>query len=136
MKYLNDAEKKRYLDICKYTKNFSNDELVAFENEVFGNLTEYQKVSKEFARLRTLLTQRTDLYAKYIDDVVDIERMLKVVDFDSSVLDEIALRLVNIQLELNAGVRMFSVLPKLQKQYEYTDFKRFNEKNKKGTRTK
>ena len=67
MKYLDDAEKKRYLDICKYTKNFTNDELTGFENEVFGNLSEYQKVNKEFARLRTLLTQRTDLYAKYTD---------------------------------------------------------------------
>lgn len=130
MEYLNNTDEKVYTELCNYNQYFSCEELIEFENKIFGSLSNTQRVVKEFSRLKNLLMQNSNLYAKYINEVVDIESKLKIVEFDPAVLNGIALKIVNLQMKLGMDVRLLSTFPKLQKEYEYNIFAKQYRKEK------
>jgi len=123
---LNDSEKNRYRYVDKYVNHFSENELIVFENSIFGNLNKKQRIYSEYRRLREVLNKNTDMFAEYLDMIIDMEKKFKIIDFDLTVLDEISLRIVSIQIDINESVRLYSVLSRIKKELDYLSFLREN----------
>ena len=51
---------------------------------------------------------------------------MQVIDFDTSVLDQISLDIVKTELENDIPIRLYSAIPKLEIDYEYLIFQRKN----------
>lgn len=98
-----------------YTNNFSNEQLIEYENQIYGkSIQGYERVKLEYLDLLyKLMIERPDKYAEYIDVLDFITTRLKVAMFDPTVLDEVKKEIVRIQLESDLKVSLYSAIPSL-----------------------
>ena len=101
-----------------YTNNFSNEQLIEYENQIYGkSIQGYERVKLEYLDLlRKLILERPDKYAEYIDALDFITTRLKVAMFDPTVLDEVKKEIVRIQLECDLKVSLYSAIPSLSEE--------------------
>lgn len=103
-----------YKKLSVYTNNFSKEQLLAYEDEIYGPAIQgYHRVKLEYLDLLRKLSARPDKYAKYIDALDFISSRLKVAMFDPTVIIEISKEIVRIQLECDLKVSLYSAIPLL-----------------------
>ena len=72
----------------------------------------------EIDRLKNTLIKEESLYAEYFEEIMRISKLLKVSDFDSTVLDDIYATIFKICLECDIKPRLYSAIPILMRKYE------------------
>ena len=96
-----------------YTDNFSNEQLMAYEEQIYGEKIQgYYRVKLEYLDLLHKLSKFPEKYAKYIDVLEYISTSLKVVVFDPTVLSEISKEIVRIN-NIIVIILFFILSPKI-----------------------
>lgn len=124
MKYLSQTEQQVYDKVQRYTSCFTATELESFENEIFGKLTKNQRTRKEYHRLKVMMKNNSHLYASHISSMCELDDLVEMMEFDSSITDDAMSKIVRLQLESNMEIRLYSALPRLEREYNYLTFKR------------
>lgn len=119
---LNEIEEKKYQFIEKYTNKFTNNELIKYENKIFGQLTNKQKIIIEYQRLKKYLQNNPSIYVNYLETILEIEKLLKLLKFDETLEEKICKKIVTIQIETEQSVRMLGTISKIKEEIEYLKF--------------
>ena len=74
------------------------------------------------------LLRKPNEFADYFTEIARLTRLLKVAEFDSTVLDEVYSSIVRMQLECNSNIRLYSGISLLKnevpKKYECPERRR------------
>lgn len=128
---LTSEELKRYNQIKLYTNNFSSKELENYENDIFASVDKKERAKIEYRRLKEKLRNDSDKYAQYLSEILEIEKLIKNLNIDSTIVNDISMKIVSIQIDIEQQVRLLSIIPKLQEELEYLAFLRRNAKKQK-----
>jgi len=123
---LTSSELKTYYRVKEYTNYFKKEELEGFEDKIFGDISRKKRIVFEYNRLKREIKSYPNRYVGSLNQLLKIESLMQVIDFDSSVLDQISLDIVKTELENDIPIRLYSAIPKLEIDYEYLIFQRKN----------
>lgn len=112
-----------------YLSNFTEKDLEEYEEAIFTNkMSKRTRAELELNRLREDIIKKPNEYADYFTEIARLTRLLKVAEFDSTVLDEVYSSIVRMQLECNSNIRLYSGISllknELPKKYEYPERRR------------
>lgn len=102
--------------LIEYADKIEFSKLKAYEDNVFTNkIDKKTRASIELERLKTKLSNTPDVYAEYFDDIKKIEALFEVVEFDSTVLDDIYVGIIRLQASCGQKTRLYSGIGKVMK---------------------
>lgn len=112
-----------------YLQNFSESALEEYEDAIFTEkMSKKTRAEMELNRLREDIIKKPSEYADYFTEISRLTRLLKVAEFDSTVLDEVYSSIVRMQLECNSNIRLYSGINLLKnevsKKLEYPERRR------------
>lgn len=115
-------ENELYQLVSRYSNAFSELELLEFENSIFGDYSYKYRVISEFRRLKNSCRRDSRLYHENLKEIIDIERLLNISDFDQTVVPKIADRVVKAQVKISQPVRLYSSFPRIKHELENLSF--------------
>ena len=115
-----DNDLKIYYAVKGFTNYLTEQELFQFESTIFCDVTDKQKIVLEYDRLKSELKKYPDKYAAAISSLLEIERMIKVMDFDPTVLRKVSKEIVKQDLLYDIPVRLYNSLPDLEVECKLT----------------
>ena len=122
LKYNNDEYLKK---LSVYFKNFTEEQLREYEEEIFGEKIDRKKrVELELGRIKLELSNNMKNYVYYYSEIADINRLLKVADLSTDILDEIYRRIVMIQLSAGINIRLYSAFSLIKTEQETLELKK------------
>lgn len=112
-----------------YLSNFTENDLEEYEEAIFTNkMSKRTRAELELDRIKNDLLRKPNEFADYFTEIARLTRLLKVAEFDSTVLDEVYSSIVRMQLECNSNIRLYSGISLLKnevtKKYEYPERRR------------
>ncbi len=117
-----------YKKINVYNDNFSKEQLEEYEDTIFTNkISKKKRAELELARFKIELSKLDSVDPSIYEEYLQLVKLIQVSSFDPSVLDEIYLRLVRMQLECGMSVRLYSALSLLHDEMEQSVLKKENE---------
>lgn len=117
-------ESELYQVVSRYSNVFSDAELEEFENSIFGDYSYKLRVILEFRRLKKTCKIDSKLYSENLKEIIDIENLLNISDFDQTVVPKVADRVVKVQLKISQPVRLYSSFPRIRSELEGLNFMR------------
>lgn len=121
---LTKDEYENYRRIKEYNYLLSELELKKFESNIFGDITENEKIEIEYKRTKRLLSNNPKLYSKLFTKICYVTELYKMVNFDKSLNEKVKKEILDIQLICEIPICFYSMLPKLEKDYDYLIFTR------------
>lgn len=92
-----------------YSNNFTKEQLQEYEDAIFTKkIDKKQRAELELERLKLELSKKDDSYVRYFDEIVRMAGLLKVSNFDVTVLDEIYSTILKIELTCGIKLRLYS----------------------------
>ena len=80
--------------------------LEEYEEAIFTNkMSKRTRAELELDRIKNDLLRKPNEFADYFTEIARLTRLLKVAEFDSTVLDEVYSSIVRMQLECNSNIR-------------------------------
>ena len=120
LEYIDNNQKNLLKKVHIYNDNFTKEQLTEYENTIFTiKLSRRKRAELELARLKQEISKLEDPDPSIYEEYLELSKLLKVADFDPSVIDEIYARIVKVQLLNGISIRLYTAFSLLQEQLEH-----------------
>lgn len=120
LEYIDNNQNNLLKKVHIYNDNFTKEQLTEYENTIFTiKLSRRKRAELELARLKQEISKLEDPDPSIYEEYLELSKLLKVADFDPSVIDEIYARIVKLQLLNGISIRLYTAFSLLQEQLEH-----------------
>ena len=107
---------KMKLDV--YLKNFPSETLEDCENAIYTkNVSSKSRLKSEIRRTKSFISLSDELYVSYYPILNKLEKLLELMEFDSSLKNELYKEILKIQLKVGMRIRLYSGIELLREEY-------------------
>lgn len=111
-----------YNKLEKITKNYPLEKLQNYEDEIFEENTKFKRAYIEYKRLFKFLNDNYQYFIEFRDQLEEIKSLINIAKFDESIIEELNIKIVRLQIKCGMDIRLYGTLPKLLSEINYENF--------------
>ena len=103
-------QQKFFQKMKKFVEKNGISKFQEYEDRIFGKLDKKTRASMELKRLDLALRSVPEIYVEYYDEIKRLEELLKVANFDSTVIDDVYCSIVRMQMKCEQDIRLYTAV--------------------------